>query len=195
MNAYHQRVTPPPAKYFFAVMTGEDAYHKEAEERLEARLGPIEDRSERYLFSEYATYYEREMGSPLWKYFLTLRQLESMDSLVEVKLFVEEVEQQLAVSPESGTAGDRSRTVNLDPGYVTGWSLVLATVKNRAHRIYLGQGIFAEVTLIYRDRAFQPLPWTYPDYAAAATRTFLAKVRAGYLRQLREAEDQLSVDS
>ena len=63
---------------------------------------------------------------------------------------------------------------------------MLATVMNRAHRIYLGQGVFAEVTLLYQKRAFQPLPWTYPDYATVAARTFFEQVRAVYLSQLRE---------
>ena len=56
------------------------------------------------------------------------------------------------------------RPLNLDPGYITLAKLVLASTKDHAHRIYLGDGIYAEVTLAYRDRRWQPLEWTYPDY-------------------------------
>ena len=44
------------------------------------------------------------------------------------------------------------RPLNLDPGYITLAKLVLASTKDHAHRIYLGQGIFAEVTLLFQRR-------------------------------------------
>jgi len=44
--------------------------------------------------------------------------------------------------------------------------LVLATTKPCGHRPYLGQGIYADLTLTYQNKSYQPLPWTYPDYAA-----------------------------
>ena len=56
------------------------------------------------------------------------------------------------------------RPLNLDPGYITAAKLVLASTKDHAHRIYLQDGIYAEVTLAYRHRRWQPLEWTYPDY-------------------------------
>jgi hypothetical protein len=42
------------------------------------------------------------------------------------------------------------RPLNLDPGYLTEAKLVLATTKDRNHRLYLDRGIFAEVTLCYQ---------------------------------------------
>jgi len=62
---------------------------------------------------------------------------------------------------------------------------VLATTKDNAHRIYLGQGIYAEVTLIYRGRRFCPLPWTYPDYASGDYDPILRVIRERYMDQLR----------
>ncbi|MEM8680048.1 MAG: DUF4416 family protein, partial [Planctomycetota bacterium] len=56
------------------------------------------------------------------------------------------------------------RPLNIDPGYLTLSKLVLASTKNHAHRIYLREGIFAEITLRYQARAWQPWDWTYPDY-------------------------------
>jgi hypothetical protein len=42
--------------------------------------------------------------------------------------------------------------------------LVLASTKDHAHRLYLRDGIYAEVTLAYRAKRWQPLEWTYPDF-------------------------------
>lgn len=70
------------------------------------------------------------------------------------------------------------RPLNLDPGYVTPMKVVLASTKDRAHRIYLRDGIFAEEALFYRDRAWQGRPWTYPDYLRADYHIFFEQVRS-----------------
>jgi hypothetical protein len=76
------------------------------------------------------------------------------------------------------------RRVDVDPGYLTRTKLVLATTKDYAHRVYLGRGIYAEVTLSYRQGAFHPWPWTYPDYASPEYAPQLEAMRRLYLRQL-----------
>jgi hypothetical protein len=70
-----------------------------------------------------------------------------------------------------------TRPVNIDPGYVDLGKLVLATTKDRAHRIYLQHGIYAEVTLQYAREAWQVSPWTYPDYREPRYHAFLSAVR------------------
>jgi hypothetical protein len=67
--------------------------------------------------------------------------------------------------------------VNIDPGYITPAKLVLASTKDHAHRIYLRDGIFAEVTLVYRQRKWQPLEWTYPDYRRDDYQQFFTECR------------------
>jgi len=46
-------------------------------------------------------------------------------------------------------------------------------------------GIFAEVTLIFKQGRFEALEWTYPDYQTAVVKDFLTRVRERYLLQLR----------
>lgn len=118
------------------------------------------------------------MGPALWKYFVTLRDPLPLTSLVEVKLFVEELERKFSRKQHPRPR----RTVNLDPGYLTSWNVVLSTVKNYAHRIYLGSGIYAEVTLVFKKHCFQPLPWTYRDYASAEVLNFFNAVRRAHLQ-------------
>jgi hypothetical protein len=57
---------------------------------------------------------------------------------------------------------------------------VLASGKNFSHRIYIGQHIYADLTLIFRKGAFETLPWTYPDYADQPIRSFLERARKKY---------------
>ena len=178
-----RRQTPPPAAFFVALMTHREGYCERLEEDLRQRLGPLQHRSELYPFSPYSNYYDREMGGAGWKYFLSFRQPLGMDQLGKVKCLTEKLEWESFASSNSPTelAGYRRR-VNLDPGYVSAWSVVLATVKNRAHRLYLGNGIFCEVTLIFRDGSFQGLPWTYPDYLSGPTLAFFNRVRRHHLQ-------------
>jgi len=127
-------------------------------------------------------YYDEELGTPIQRKFLTFVRLIDPGELAAIKCFTNEVERFRA--RERGTQPDRP--VNLDPGYLDAGRLVLATTKDRAHRIYLGQGIYAEVTLLYEKKAWQALPWTYPDYAAPTYHPFLTEARRAYLVRLRE---------
>lgn len=173
-----KRLKPsPPAKFFFAIHVPHPEFRPEVEHRIIERYGPLDDRSEIYLFSDFSTYYDREFGNRTWKYFISLQKNRKPEDLVEVKLFTEDLEASTARrSPDSS-----NRTVNLDPGYVNGWQVVLGTVKNHSHRICLGRGVFAEVTLIYRKGAFRSLRWTYPDYASQPALDFLRRIRERYL--------------
>jgi hypothetical protein len=79
--------------------------------------------------------------------------------------------------------GQPGRGINLDPGYINGAQLVLATTKNYSHRLYLDQGIYGEVTLIFRKGNFQALPWTYPDYKTDLAYAYFKSVRQLFLTQ------------
>lgn len=80
-------------------------------------------------------------------------------------------------------AGSFRRVFNIDPGYFTHAQLVLATHKNYAHRISLGQGVFAELTYLIEGRNWRFLPWTYPDYKTDEVRDFFKKQRDLFLKE------------
>jgi hypothetical protein len=88
---------------------------------------------------------------------ITFRDLVSMDSLPEIKRSTNGLEEKYANSLGK-------RRVNIDPGYICLEHVVLATTKGYAHRPYLREGIYVDLTLIYRSKSFQSLEWTYPDY-------------------------------
>jgi hypothetical protein len=68
---------------------------------------------------------------------------------------------------------------------LTAHSLILASGKNFSHRIYLRDGIYAEVTLIVKGAQLDVLPWTYPDYRQAPVRAFFDEQRAVFLKERR----------
>ena len=73
------------------------------------------------------------------------------------------------------------RAVNIDPGYIDAARLVLASTKDHAHRIYLRDGIFAEVTMRYRFKKWQSFDYTFPDFASGVYDEFLSSVRRLWL--------------
>jgi hypothetical protein len=128
-------------------------------------------------------YYRRTMGTGLKKVLFAYERLISPAELVEMKLMTNRWE----IEYRDGFADPEPRPLNLDPGYLTEAKLVLATTKDRDHRIYLDRGIFAEVTLYYqRGRGWQSREWTYPDYRSKAYHAFLTRCRS-YLRRRKHA--------
>ncbi len=127
-------------------------------------------------------YYASEMGPNLGRRLVSFLHLADPARLAAWKVFTNELEQAFSL-------GGR-RPANLDPGYLARERLVLATGKNFPHRIYLDHGIFGDLTLIYgRQGGFQPLPWSYPDYAQGELPALLELVRQKYLWQLKAMAD------
>jgi hypothetical protein len=129
---------------------------------------------------DFTAYYEPEMGANLLRKFIAFERPVNPADLAEIKLWTNAVETSFSEAAASQRPPVR-RPINLDPGYVTPSKLVLATTKDHAHRIYLDRGIYAEVTLRFLKGAFEPMPWTYPDYCTEAYRRFFKRVRAELL--------------
>jgi hypothetical protein len=167
---------PKPAKLIVsAFMRRKELLGDTVGMMLEA-LGPIDMMSAWLPFDD-TDYYEAEMGAPLFRRLVSFHELIDQTALVDIKLLTNEIEGRLSKGGK--------REVNLDPGYLLAERFVLATGKNYSHRIFLGKGIYADLTLIYQDGAFQRLEWTYPDYGGGKIQRFLRSVRDRYLFELR----------
>ena len=162
-----------PAKFFFAVAGRQKAYLPEVESLLAGCCGGLGFRSELYRFSDFSNYYDAETGGAVWKYLICARGLLPPEDLARIKLRVEEIQSGFLVE----RSGSLCRDVNIDPGYINGWQVVLASVKNFTQRIYLGSGVYAETTLLFQKGQFQTLPWTYADYKSPPVLSFLRKAR------------------
>ncbi len=146
--------------------------------RLSALYGQPDYISEQMPF-DYTDYYHPEMGENLVRRFLSMEKLIRPEELPDIKLATNEIERE--------SSSDDHRRVNIDPGYLSQAHLVLATGKGYAHRPYLRDGIYADLTLIYQGKKFCSLPWTYPDYADEKQLLMLSAIRSRYLLQLKTA--------
>lgn len=173
---------PKPAKLIIGLFTRKQERMTAVATELMENFGPIDLISPLFPF-DFTTYYEKEMGSELLRRIFVFKSLIQQDDLADIKLRTNAI--------EAAFAADGKRQVNIDPGYLLMERLVLATGKNFAHRIYIGKCIYADLTLIYQKNGYQPLPWTYPDYAHDDIRNFLILVRNKYTKDLEDLKEGL----
>jgi hypothetical protein len=167
---------PEPAKLFMSLIALEEEIFRDGVEEFRSIFGETDTMSERFPF-DLTDYYTQEMGKPLFRHFVTFGRLISIPSLPDVKLATNRLEEKYA-------RPDGSRRINIDPGYVCLQHVILATTKGYTHRPYLRDGIYADLTLIYRNKSFQPLEWTYPDYRKEAVIALFNRFRGNYLEDL-----------
>ena len=170
--------TPKPAKLVIGFFLKEKDLVVPVVKALVDKFGPVDIVSPWFPFN-FTTYYEAEMGAPLFRRMLAFETMIKQSALSDIKLTTNDLE--LEYSKNS------KRIINLDPGYMLRERFVLATGKNYSHRIYIGKRIYADLTLIYIKGRFRKLPWTYPDYAEQNMLTYLERVRNKYVIDLRQA--------
>jgi len=168
-----------PAKLIVGIISSEKAILERAEKAVTAVYGPVDFKSEAFLFDQ-TNYYEKEMGKGLRRSFLSLSRLVPPESLSDIKVRTNALEEEIMRS-----FARESRIVNIDPGILTASALIMATAKDFAHRVPLRQGIYAHLELLFSRNAVKLLPWTYPDFKKEGYQRFFIETREAYLRQLR----------
>ena len=187
-------ISPPhPVKLFCGVLTRFEELFPDIRLALENSFGTVEAESDTLKF-DFTAYYEKTMGTGLLRKFYAFHDLVTPDRIVETKVRTNEIEEEFARRHACGPAARAAlawpslgcaRPINLDPGYLTLSKLTLASTKDYAHRIYLRDGIYVEVTLKFQNGRFLPWPWTYPDYQTPEYHKFFLLVRESYAEQLR----------
>lgn len=145
---------------------------------LKKRFGEIDFESETLDF-KHTDYYCAEFGQDLKRRFISFKKLISPEDLPETKIATNKIEEKLSFKG--------SRLINIDPGYLDLAKLILASTKDYKHRIYLNQGIFAEVTLFYQNKTFKPWEWTYPDYQTDEYIAIFNQIRGIYATQIKNS--------
>jgi hypothetical protein len=168
---------PKPAKLFMSLIASGDEVLREGLKDLSLDLGEIDFKSPRMPF-HFTGYYNEEMGKDLFRHFITFKNLMSIPLLADIKQSTSRLEAKYAT-----VAGDRR--LNIDPGYICLEHIILATTKGYSHRPYLRDGIYADLTLIYRNKSFQPLEWTYPDYRQEEVVRLFNQFRQRYAEDLK----------
>ena len=162
---------PKPGKLVVGIFMKDRTLFEPLAVALGSEFGPF-DLVSSWLPFDYTTYYEQEMGTPLFRRLLSFKELIDQLDLAGIKLTTNRLEKQYS--------HNTGRRVNIDPGYLLYERFVLASGKNFCHRIYIGHRIYADLTLIYQQGAYEKLPWTYPDYADRPILSFLEQVRNKY---------------
>lgn len=169
---------PTPSRLIIGVLYSDKQWADHALPRLTEALGPIEDDVGPLPF-DFTDYYQDELGPGIQRRLWVFERLIDRGELASVKRLTNRIEYAYT---EQGR-----RKINLDPGLLSLENFVLATGKNRAHRIYLRDGIFADLTLIFRGGSYRPLEWTYPDYATSEMRRILGELREKYKCRIQES--------
>ncbi len=167
-----------PAKLIVGLLSSDRTLLVQAQSALAEGFGTVTVKSQEIPFN-FTDYYEKEMGPGLIRQWVGFHGLVEPDQLFDFKRTTNLLEKRF-----HGPNG--KRRVNLDPGLLTLSNLVLASTKGYAHRIYLRDGIHAELTLIFHAGKFEPLPWTYPDYQTPVCQDFLMRCRRELLASAAE---------
>jgi hypothetical protein len=167
---------PEHVKLFAGIITASTDLSQKALEKFSERFGKIDHSSLKIDFG-FTEYYKDEMGEKLYRYWVSFDRLIDPSELSAAKILSNSIEENFTQSGK--------RRVNIDPGYITPAKVVLASSKDFSHRIYLKDGIYAEVTLIYKHKDFTPLQWTYPDYQSPTAYEFFHEIRKMHQAQLK----------
>ncbi len=174
---------PDPAMLVISCLMKDKRLIKEVFPFLEKEFGPV-DMISRWFDFPYTGYYEKEMGSPLFRKVVVFKSLIHQEDLARIK--------EKTNAAEQGSSIGGKRRINLDPGYLLSSRFILATGKDYAHRIYIGRRIYADLALMYvKNQGFRALEWTYPDYASPEMTGFLTKVRNKYRLDLKAEKEKL----
>ena len=167
---------PKPAKLVIGFFLKQKHLLAELADDLCSRFGAV-DIISAWLPFDFTTYYTEELGAPLFRRLFSFEKLIQQDALAKIKLSTNQLEHKYAQNGK--------RCVNIDPGYLLHERFVLASGKNFSHRIFLAEGVYADLTLIYFKGRFQKLPWTFPDYADRSMLTVLERIRRKYVLEVR----------
>jgi hypothetical protein len=168
---------PVPVKLICGVLFSDENLLQDASEMLRLKYGPIDYTSPAFPF-DVTDYYDAEMGHPIQRLFYSFLKLVTPGCLAHVKIECNEIENQLAING--------NRKINLDPGYMDYDKFVLASAKYNAHKIYLSEGIYADLTLRYEKGHYVPSPYCFPDFKTGIYNDAFLHIRAKYKGQLRK---------
>ncbi len=169
---------PKPVKLICGFIYPEENWYQQVKRIMERKFGQVDFESCQIPFN-YTDYYQKEMGSGLSRRFISFQRLRLPQELVSFKLFCLKLEKKFAPG--------NKRKVNIDPGYLNESKLVLATTKDFSHRLYLNKGVYAEVTLQFKDGSFSNLPTTFPDYRTKEYKDIFMSIRSIYRQDLKNA--------
>lgn len=158
-----------PVVVFFAILYNENFDIESLKVKLVKKFGEILYISSPSLFS-YTNYYTKEMGANLSRLFIFFKKKLAKNSLVKLKKYTDSLELKYEIAGK--------RIVNIDSGLFSKENIILATNKGYTHRVYIDKGVYADLTLYYKDNSYKSLTWTFLEYKDANTISMFNKLRS-----------------
>jgi hypothetical protein len=176
---------PKPAKLIISMFTSDKSLFNLYKKKLIKKFGKVDIESNAQPFN-FTDYYKEEIGENLIQKLFSFSTLIRQDELAEIKIITNDLENNNIDKNIKKNTIHHKRKINLDPGYIILDKYILASTKNGPSRIYLNQGIYAEITLRFINKSFVPCEYTYPNYKTNEYINFLNSVRLKYKLQLRK---------
>jgi hypothetical protein len=164
-------------KLFSGFIYRSEALYQAIKERLAGSFSPVDLESDVFAF-DFTTYYNQEMGTPLFRRFVSFKELIPPEQLPGTKLLTNQIELE--------SACEGNRVINLDPGYLSDANVVIATTKNYYQRIPLQKGIYAHMEYVIKGKNICLLEWTYPDFKSAGYLDFFQRLLRLYKSEIKE---------
>ena len=117
-------------------------------------------------------YYENEMGTELVRRFYSFQNLIMPDEIADIKIRTNEFEDKYR--------NEKGRQINLDPGYLDTYKVVLASTKFGGQKIYVGNGMYADMTLVMYKGQWESFAWGFPDFKSRRYDAVLSMIRDLY---------------
>lgn len=175
---------PKPVKLIIGILAADENSLQAGLENTIAQFGARDLTSQVFPFTQ-TEYYENQTGDDILRQFVSFDKLIDPGELSRIKLKTNDIEEKLAKK----LALPFPRPVNLDPGMIEPAKLILASTKNFSHRIYIGDNIYAELTLSYCKGEWESYKYTFPDYKETRYHEFFSRVRDRLVEQLREMKN------
>lgn len=168
-------IYPSQSKAIVFLLTSDEALAEKVIAPFEKILGPVEVKSAWHPF-EHSPYYEKELGPNLKRCLVGFKKIFKPEKLAELK--------KLSKQLEHRTSHVAHRTINIDPGYVDLFKVVLASGKSGGQKVALSKDVFAYTLLRFEKGVWHPFEWTYPDFKAIIYHKALLKVRESLKKNL-----------
>ncbi|MEO0263088.1 MAG: DUF4416 family protein [candidate division WOR-3 bacterium] len=169
---------PIPVKLFTGIFFCEKDLILKLKENLIEKIGEIDYESEVFDFN-FTDYYEKEMGKNIKRIFYSFKELIDPAKIVDIKYISFEIEKKFMDS-------EGKRKINIDPGYMDFFKVVLASFKPGGYKIYLDKGVYADITLWYEKGKFKPLLTSFPDFKNNLYEKTFLKIRELYKKELKK---------
>mgnify|MGYP006139540683 FL=1 len=167
------------AKLIIGALYADPQWLVQAKLQMRGQDWIIQQQSDEFPFNK-TDYYADEMGSELKRCFLSVEGLQNLESAFEWKLKTKEIEKSLSL--------DGKRRINLDPGYLDFHRVVLLSGKEGPQKIYLRDGIWADLVLLKERGGYRELTWTFPDLKDGRYDDFFMQVRAKYKAEIKSQQ-------